>query len=101
MLYMVASCNVLYNILILTIYKSTVLYTYKGENRMSKIAYCNKCGKQLDIYDKQEDFSLETRVGYGSKYDGRVLNLDLCCSCMDELIDSCLISPIEDEEYTY
>ena len=61
---------------------------------MAKEIYCNKCGKKLDMWDIQEDFSMQRNLGYGSKYDGDNLDLDLCCDCMDELIDSCVISPV-------
>ena len=59
--------------------------------------YCNKCGKRLDPLDVQEEFSFHKRLGYGSKYDMRELNLDLCCDCMDKIIDECVIPPIETE----
>lgn len=55
---------------------------------------CNKCGKPFDIFDRQEDFSIYRHIGYGSKYDGDKLELDICCNCMDKFIDSCKISPI-------
>ena len=55
---------------------------------------CNKCGKEFDIWDMQEDFSMQRNLGYGTKYDGDDLFLSLCCDCMEELIDSCKISPI-------
>ena len=61
---------------------------------MAKEFYCNKCGKKMDEFDVQEDFSFNQTLGYGSKYDGECLELDLCCKCMDELIDSCKIDPI-------
>lgn len=61
---------------------------------MAKEITCNKCGKKFDIWDTQEHFSINTRMGYGTKYDGDDLELDLCCSCMEKLIDECVISPI-------
>lgn len=64
---------------------------------MAKVAYCNKCGKEMDIFDLQEKFSLQRNIQYGSKYDGAYLDIDLCCNCMDELIDGCVISPVVDE----
>lgn len=63
---------------------------------MAKEIYCNKCGKKMDMWDIQEDFSMQRHLGYGSKHDGDILDLDLCCDCMDELIDSCVISPVTD-----
>lgn len=58
------------------------------------IRKCNKCGKLFDDLDTQEELSIHTLLGYGSKYDGHVIQLDLCCDCLDELIESCKISPI-------
>lgn len=55
---------------------------------------CNVCGKEFDIYDKQEDFTIERHVGYGSKYDGELVSLHMCCDCMDKLIDSCRVKPL-------
>lgn len=66
---------------------------------MKESNICNKCGKFLDIWDNQENFSIEkTHLGYGTKYDTCELSLKLCCSCMDELIDSCHVSPIVERE---
>jgi len=48
----------------------------------------------MDVYDIQEKFSFHTRLGYGSRYDEDYLDIDLCCECMDKIIDECLISPI-------
>lgn len=66
---------------------------------MSRITTCNKCGNRLNEWDIQEDFKIYSKLGYGTKYDGCELELDLCCKCMDELIDSCTISPIADGRY--
>lgn len=59
---------------------------------------CNLCGKEFDILDEQEDFGIHTRAGYGSKFDGDDVELDLCCECfdklMDKLIPECKINPI-------
>lgn len=63
---------------------------------MAKEITCNKCGKKFDIWDTQEGFSINKRMGYGTKYDGEYLELDLCCNCMEKLIDECIISPVSD-----
>lgn len=57
------------------------------------IYHCNKCGKE--VYGNR-DFSLRyyKTLGYGSEFDGETVSIDLCHSCMDELIKSCSISPI-------
>lgn len=62
---------------------------------MAKELYCNKCGKKMDMWDTQEDFSLQRNLGYGSRYDGDNLDLDLCCDCMDKLIEECVIPPVD------
>lgn len=61
---------------------------------MAKILYCNKCGSKMGMWDIQEDFSMQRKLGYGSKYDEYNLDLDLCCNCMDKLIESCIITPV-------
>lgn len=64
---------------------------------------CNICGKDFDLWDEQEDFSLRRHVGYGSEFDGSRIDLDMCCTCFDKLMNTyilpqCVISPISDEE---
>lgn len=59
---------------------------------------CNMCGKELDLWDEQENFSVVNyNIGFGSKYDGCELRLDLCCDCMDKIIDQCKISPVKEK----
>lgn len=65
---------------------------------MARKITCNMCGKAFDFWDEQEDFSIERLVGYGSKYDTCQLRLDLCCECMDKIIDQCVIPPIKELE---
>lgn len=60
------------------------------------IIHCNICGKELDEADRHQCFSLYQKIGYGSKYDGMYVSIDLCSSCMDSLIDECKISPLEE-----
>lgn len=55
---------------------------------------CNKCGKKLDLFDRQQRFSIHTKIQYGSVYDGSDVSLNLCCDCFDALINSCKVSPI-------
>lgn len=59
---------------------------------------CNLCGEEFDMWDRREDFSIHRRCGYGTKYDGVTVHLDICCKCMEELIEACIVSPIEDCE---
>ena len=67
---------------------------------MARVITCNKCGKRLDEWDIQEEFRFYGRLGYGTTYDGNSIELDLCCECMEELIDSCAISPIVENYIT-
>ena len=62
---------------------------------------CNICGKEFDMWDQQEGFGLHYHVGYGSRFDGDRILVDMCCDCFDELMDTyilpkCKISPLED-----
>lgn len=66
---------------------------------MSIVRTCNKCGKKFDEWDTEEGFSIYSTLGYGTKYDGSKLELDLCCKCMEKLIDSCAVSPIVNNRY--
>ena len=51
------------------------------------------------MWDEQEDFSISRNVGYGSKFDGETIRLDMCCDCfdklMEELIPKCAIPPVK------
>lgn len=58
---------------------------------------CNLCGKEMDIWDKKEEFSIHRRCGYGTKYDGETIELDICCDCMERLIDSCKVPPVNNK----
>ena len=62
---------------------------------MAKEVYCNMCGKKFDMWDVNEDFSLFRVLGYGTSYDGETLDLDICCGCMDRIIEKCKIPPVE------
>ena len=48
---------------------------------------CNICGKEFDLWDRQEGFGFDYLVGYGSKYDGEHLQADFCCDCFDSLMN--------------
>ena len=58
---------------------------------------CNLCGKVFDEYDRNQDFSIYRRIVYGSDFDGCFICIDICNSCLDKLIDSCVISPVMTE----
>lgn len=58
---------------------------------------CNLCGQDLDFWDKQLNFSVDRRIGYGSKYDGDQIHIKLCCQCLDNVIDKCKIIPLKED----
>ena len=59
---------------------------------------CNLCGKELDIFDIQNNFTIHKEtVGYGSAYDGDGIELRLCDGCFDRLVCSCNVSPVISE----
>ena len=52
-----------------------------------KIYKCDLCGKPFNEFDEQEAFGLHyNSIGYGSKYDGCNIDVDLCCDCFDILM---------------
>ncbi len=58
-------------------------------------AHCSLCGKELEIYDILNDYSVKReRIGYGSMYDGMALNLCICSDCLDKMILLCKINPL-------
>lgn len=61
---------------------------------MAREYICNKCGKKMDEYDIQERLAVYQQLGYGSKFDGERVEIDLCCECFDRIIEECKISPI-------
>lgn len=59
---------------------------------------CNRCGKQMDFFDEQQDFMIHTKLEYGSIYDGDTIVYRLCCDCIDQTIKDCAITPIINTE---
>lgn len=55
---------------------------------------CSFCGYPLSIIDLNQNFTMHRRLGYGTKYDGDALELRLCCTCMEAIIDACAVSPV-------
>ena len=65
---------------------------------------CNCCGKVIEE-DSYVYFSLHTRAGYGSAFDGDSINLDLCAECADETIRSlsktCKVPIVEEYKWEF
>ena len=59
--------------------------------------HCNLCGKELDFWDGTNNISINKYLGYGSLHDGSIINMRLCCDCIDRLVDACAISPVVKE----
>ena len=62
---------------------------------------CNMCGRDFDMWDEQDGLMVNQRLGYGSRFDGHNLQLDLCCVCYDELmgeylLPKCRINPMSE-----
>lgn len=78
------------------------LYKRKEVLPMAKgFTRCNVCGKTVEqVFENQMLISIHERIGYGSKHDGSILDLDICSDCFDKLIDSftekCAINPIRE-----
>lgn len=58
---------------------------------------CNRCGRELDFFDQQEDFTIHKKIGYGSIYDGCTVHYQLCCDCFDKAVAESAVSPIKEE----
>lgn len=78
-----------------------MLIGLKDSKMTTKKIICNKCGKTFNEWDTHEDFSIYKHLGYGTKYDGDYLQLDICCGCMEKLIEECAISPITENLGTF
>ncbi len=60
--------------------------------------HCNLCGNLFSVWDENENFTINKPLGYGTKYDGDRLNLRLCCSCIEKIIENCAINPVTENE---
>lgn len=56
--------------------------------------YCNICGNRFDQYDNNANYSIHKLIGYGSKYDGCFMHMNICIKCMDKIIEDCKIKPV-------
>ena len=56
--------------------------------------------KKQQVFENQMLISIHDRIGYGSKHDGSMLDLDICPDCFDKLIDGftekCAINPMKE-----
>ena len=78
------------------------IHYIKGGSDVRKTV-CNFCGKEFDEWDNQEGFGFTHRVGFGSKFDGQVIEVDLCCDCFDKMMEeyvfpNCQLNCISDDD---
>ena len=66
---------------------------------MSRAITCNICGKTFDFWDSNENYHIYKKLGYGTKYDGAIVEIDICCKCKEKIIDSCEIAPFVEQHY--
>lgn len=60
---------------------------------------CNMCGKPLDIFDRESNFTMVVpKIGYGSRHDGQKCKLQICSKCFDQLVSYCEVSPVYYDE---
>lgn len=49
---------------------------------------CNKCGKLFNALDLDLKCEYHKVLGYGSKHDGKTIDINLCGDCLDEELES-------------
>lgn len=59
---------------------------------------CSRCGKELDFFDLQQDFSIHRKIEYGSIYDGCTVDYQICCECFDKEVERCKVFPVTEGE---
>lgn len=59
---------------------------------------CNRCGRELDFFDLQQDFTIHKKIQYGSSYDGCQVHYQLCCDCFDKAVEECKVNPIKEAD---
>ena len=52
-----------------------------------KILKCNCCGSEINNTQRPYGIGVHTRIGYGSKFDGQEIDLDLCSDCLDKIMN--------------
>lgn len=52
-------------------------------------AFCSKCGRELDVFDRQSGLTEDRIMGFGSAHDGERFFVRLCCACTDEIGEMC------------
>lgn len=70
-----------------------------GLKKDNQVCECSMCKGDLDVYD---DFKIKHLIGFGSVRDGDTLDLKLCNSCLDSLVDflveKCETTPVKEAD---
>ena len=71
--------------------KSLILYAghhsnEKAEEYAAKTK-CTMCGKPFTFIDMKQNISFDKHIGYGSKHDLEHIKMNLCCDCLDKVLD--------------
>ena len=67
----------------------------KINRKVNTNAVCNLCGKRLDLLDLQNRLFICKTLGYGSEFNGKRVDLRMCCNCFDRLVEGCDVAPID------
>lgn len=59
-----------------------------------KVRKCNMCGEYFSFVDEIENFDITHEMEFVTKYEGHTLNLKLCANCLTDIIEKCVISPL-------
>lgn len=68
---------------------------------MSEFKPCNKCGKESNDLDINENIEVDLSFNYGSRRDGTKMSFSLCDDCLDEIINGFKIEPDIDDPYAH
>lgn len=66
---------------------------------MSEPKKCGKCGRMIGEYEC--GLHIKQRLGYGSTFDGALLDTHLCPTCTDKFIQSCKCQVICEDSPEY
>lgn len=65
---------------------------------MTQDVRCNVCGRPFGLVDKYGGLFIDEVLGYGTKHDGERLCMNICCRCLESMIERCAILPLKSTE---
>lgn len=60
---------------------------------MASKIYCNKCGRLILPFEDYVSVPPQA-IGYGSKFDGGFVDMDVCYGCFDGMVSEWAIPPV-------